>query len=734
MTTSQEPNESGLQVDRLFAEYLEGLDRGDLFDRNLFLQKHAACADELQSLIEVNEILVGLRDEAGKSQQDSSQTASFDENANRNAPGTGSRLQFLGDYELLEEIARGGMGVIYKARQFSLGRIVAIKMIRCGDLATAEDIQRFRNEAEAVANLHHRNIVAIHEVGEHEGQYYFSMNFIEGGSLAQLVRENPLPVQEAVAIVQQAAEAVQYAHERGVLHRDIKPSNILIDKNGDVLITDFGLAKRVNIDSNLTQTGQILGTPSYMPPEQAMGIQALMGPACDVYALGAVLYELLTARPPFAAATPIETIQQVLDQESVSPRLLNGVIPRDLETICLKCLEKSPSQRYRTPLELAEELKRFSQGVPIVARPLGRIARCWRWCRRNPVAAVLFTGAAVLLIFVTIESLWLARQREQLLVEEVQRHNRSAAKWVATLVELELEGWRQTVLQAATELRSSAPLLESLDRGQLSSKQMKQQIKQIDPNDKLQSLCKKWQDDSEKVFPGVFTSWYVFNREGVIIALWPPQTRDSIGKHFSGREYVNHHFERPQTKDAHVSPVFLSENDGIFKYAISAAILDDENVFQGVVAGSIAVGPTLGKHKLSEKRQKVVVVGRGDPNPARNGVDAVAQKHQYPVLIHDEYQAGQEPVEFPNHKLWLPSLATSDDEHVDPIYGGRWLAAFEPVENTEFRVVVQQRYREAIPSVLSLSRGFMFWLGVALTSGLLLIAAACGRRLDSRTR
>jgi serine/threonine protein kinase len=214
-------------------------------------------------------------------------------------------VRYFGDYELLEEIARGGMGVVYKARQVSLNRIVAVKMILAGALASEEDVKRFRAEAEAAANLQHPNIVAIHEVGEHEGQHYFSMDYIDGRSLAGLVREHPLPARQAAEYVQTIAEAVQYAHEQGTLHRDLKPSNIIVDEQDRPHVTDFGLARRIEGDTRLTGTGKVLGTPSYMPPEQAASKRGALGPPADVYALGAILYDLLTGRPPFRAETPL---------------------------------------------------------------------------------------------------------------------------------------------------------------------------------------------------------------------------------------------------------------------------------------------------------------------------------------------------------------------------------------------------------------------------------------------
>lgn len=299
-----------------------------------------------------------------------------------------TRLDRLGDYELLEEVARGGMGVVYKARQTSLDRIVAVKMIRDSALARPEDVARFQSEAAAAARLRHPNIVAIHEVGQHAGRHFFSMDYIEGSSLAEIARESPLAQSAAAALVITIAEAVQAAHDHGILHRDLKPSNVLIDAQGQPHVTDFGLAKRLEGDSQLTGSEQILGTPAYMPPEQARGVHQQIGLPSDVYALGAILYELLTGQPPFRGDSPVATIRQVLESEPVSPRRLNPAVSRDLETICLKCLEKEPGRRYPTARALVDELDRFVRGMPIQARPLGFQARAWRWCRRNPAPAL----------------------------------------------------------------------------------------------------------------------------------------------------------------------------------------------------------------------------------------------------------------------------------------------------------------------------------------------------------
>lgn len=290
----------------------------------------------------------------------------------------------IGDYDLLEEIARGGMGVVYKARQLKLNRIVALKMILSGALASEAEIHRFCAEAEAAANLDHPGIVPIYEVGEHEGHHFFSMGYVEGQSLAAKLAAGPLPPREATGLLRQVAEAIQHAHRNGIIHRDLKPANVLLDKQGQPRVTDFGLAKRVQSDDNLTATGQILGTPSYMAPEQAAAKLDEIGPASDVYSLGAILYEMLTGRAPFRGSTQLDTLLQVLETDPVPPRLLNPQVPRDLETICLKCLEKSPALRYPTAQDLIDDLQRFLQGEPIYASSINLLARVTRALVQSP--------------------------------------------------------------------------------------------------------------------------------------------------------------------------------------------------------------------------------------------------------------------------------------------------------------------------------------------------------------
>ncbi len=299
------------------------------------------------------------------------------------SPGGGRRL---GDFELLHEIARGGMGVVYRARQVSLDRVVALKVMRDSAVAGQDAVERFKAEAAAAAKLRHPNIVAIYEVGESEGQYYFAMDLVDGVNLAQRTRVEPLSPKSAAELLATVADAVQHAHERGVLHRDLKPSNVLLDPQGRPFVTDFGLARTLEGDSTLTLTGQVLGTPGYMPPEQAVG-KGTVGPAADIYALGALLYHLLAGRPPFLGSTTVETLRRVVEDEPLSVRLLNPEASRDLAAVCEKCLAKRPAERYAAASEVAADLRRFLRGEPTWARPAGAVTRLARWCQRKPALA-----------------------------------------------------------------------------------------------------------------------------------------------------------------------------------------------------------------------------------------------------------------------------------------------------------------------------------------------------------
>jgi eukaryotic-like serine/threonine-protein kinase len=311
------------------------------------------------------------------------------------AKGSGVFPRDFGRYELLSEIGRGGMGVVYKARQKELERTVALKMILASHLASPDQVKRFQSEARAAARLRHSNIVHIHEVGQLNGQDFFSMEYIEGESLAERIARGPIEQEAALRIVAAVARAVEYLHHQGVVHRDLKPSNVLLDEKDAPYLTDFGLAKALFGGNDLTATGVIAGTPSYMAPEQAAGHRGQVGPAADVYSLGAILYELLTGRPPFQAETPVDTLLEVLSGDPVLPRKLNPKIPRPLEWICLKCLQKSPGDRYASAEALAEDLERFLRGDPLEARSPSLAQKFWSWTRRQPALAVRLTGLSV---------------------------------------------------------------------------------------------------------------------------------------------------------------------------------------------------------------------------------------------------------------------------------------------------------------------------------------------------
>jgi tRNA A-37 threonylcarbamoyl transferase component Bud32 len=379
-------------------------------------------------------------------------------------------------YEVLEVLGRGGMGVVSKARQVQLHRVVALKMILAGAHAGEEERARFLAEAEAVARLQHPNVVQIFETGTHDGLPFMALEFVEGGSLANKVQDASLPPREAAALVEQLARGMAEAHSRGVVHRDLKPANVLLAADGTPKITDFGLAKRVDVGEGLTVSGAIMGTPSYMAPEQAAGRSKAVGPAADVYALGAILYRLLAGRPPFPAATTLDTMQQVLTEEPVPPAQLQRGLPRDLETVCLRALEKDPARRYAGAAALAEALQRFLTGEPVHARPVSGWERGWRWVKRRPVAAALVGVSGLLLLALVglvvgglaYEQVQAARQAAE---SEREEANRQKGRAESAAKEADRQrGVAETAQKEADRQRRRAELLESQSRADRPSR------------------------------------------------------------------------------------------------------------------------------------------------------------------------------------------------------------------------------------------------------------------------
>jgi hypothetical protein len=395
-------------------------------------------------------------------------------------------------YDILGELGRGGMGVVYRARQVALNRVVALKMILSGPHAGEAELARFKTEAEAIARLQHPNIVQIHEVGEHDGRPFFSLEFCDGGSLEAKLGATPLPPKEAAALVETLARAMHAAHQKGVVHRDLKPANVLLAEGGVPKITDFGLAKKLDRDADpaaagATQTGSVMGTPSYMAPEQAEGKKDV-GPLADVYALGAILYECLTGRPPFRAAAPLDTLIQVVSDEPVPPRTLNPQVPRDLETVCLKCLQKDPARRYSSAAGLADDLRRFLQGEPTVARPAGVVERVGRWCRRRPAWATLLAVSVLGLLTLVGGGAWFNRQLRQELAGRKQAEHRLQVAFTSELA----DGIDSDLRQIAAGPQTAARLLST--RTDWDEKHLDEWMRgALKDNDRVFGLCAAFQ-------------------------------------------------------------------------------------------------------------------------------------------------------------------------------------------------------------------------------------------------
>ena len=398
--------------------YLEHLHQGDFSSRSQLLIQHPelkdllSCLENLDSLAIPRTSATSVPPSENESFLVEESIMESDELQNQTSQTQQTRWNLVtgdlfGTYELIEELGRGGMGIVFKARQLNLNRHVALKMILASHLASEEEVRRFTDEAKAAGSLRHPNVVGIHESGQISGQHYFTMDYVEGTSLSQLIQKGLPGFDEIATLLEKVARAVDYLHQNQIVHRDLKPANILIDSAGEPYVTDFGLAKMFHEDHERTSTGTIIGTPCYMSPEQAAGKVSEVGPPSDIYSLGAILYELLTARPPFKEENPLDTLVQVLEQDPPLPREFQKTIPVELEMICLKCLEKNPQLRYATGAELAEDLERYLKQEPVHARSIGIQQEVKRWARRRPVLAARFAGLLVAMLITQITySLW----------------------------------------------------------------------------------------------------------------------------------------------------------------------------------------------------------------------------------------------------------------------------------------------------------------------------------------
>jgi len=464
-----------LVVDLLYAEFLIREELGDCPSLAEFGRQFPEHVIELSDQIDLHLALSADERLTPTANETKKPAAASEQTIDASARPTARVPRFNAGYEILAEIGRGGMGVVYRARQVGLNRLVALKMVRAADFASPELLSRFRAEAETVARLHHPLIVQIYDYGEHEGLPYLALELIEGGSLAARLDGTPWPARQAAEMVAALASAVQFAHERGVIHRDLKPANILLE-GGTAKITDFGLAKMFGEgDRSHTETGAILGTPSYMAPEQACGGVNRISPATDIYALGAILYELVTGRPPFRSETPLATLQQVLTGAPISIHLLAPRLPRDLATICSKCLSREPQRRYASAADLANDLQRFLADQPIRARPTSTVERSWRWCRRNPALALAFGLVATLLVCVAAVATWYSGRLSVELhktqqAERAERHSSQTARlrlWDSYLAEIAARNSSRQVGQRFEALHSvdrAAALLDEIGR------------------------------------------------------------------------------------------------------------------------------------------------------------------------------------------------------------------------------------------------------------------------------
>lgn len=624
----------------------------------------------------------------------------------------------FGEYEILDRLGEGGAGVVYRAQHRDLKRIVALKLLRGGPAASDPERRRFRVEALSVAQLQHPGLVTLYEVGEVEGTPFIAMEYMPARSLAdQLRSEGPFDPDRAATYLRTVAEVIHFCHERGVIHRDLKPSNILLNVYNQPRVSDFGLARHLDSPSELTASGDVIGTVRYASPEQIQGRRGSVGIASDIYSLGASLYELLAGRPPFTADSMGELQEKILHREAAPLPSIRPEVPVDLDTICSKCLAKEPDRRYPTAAELALDLGRFLRREPVLARPITIWIRAQRWMRRHPLITIAILSLE-LAASIALFGAWVAtRSLERELCEEVLRSNVHAAQGIASTVLWQFATLGESVahLAAQSELRQA---IQSRDQ------------------DRLRALVRQFCDRHAVGSGGNFNTVVIEDAEGRALA-HGPRNFNIDGMVFRGRNYflgARQHGPELKGRDAvHVSRVFHSQDDGLYKLAVSAPVWEGTN-FTGVVAATISLRGDLG-HPLGDRMRTVVLVAPIDNNPRESAVLEMPRR-DFTVVLHPALvgtnrslvvpltgmRAVREPLPGGAFVLreTVPALDGMNEDYRDPCevlgpaWSGRWLAGFAPVGNTECLVIVQQRYSDTLALVRALARRFAFWGGLAV--------------------
>ena len=582
----------------------------------------------------------------------------------------------FGHYELLEQVGQGGFGVVYRARQIELDRIVAVKVLRTGAFSTGSELRRFRAEASAVAKLNHPNIVVVHEVGEVDDTPFFSMEFISGPSLAHLLKDGPLPPDRAATYIRAAAEGIHYAHSRGLIHRDLKPANILLDSFGQPRVTDFGLAHTRDAPHELTHSGDFVGTLLYASPEQARGSHREVGPASDVWGLGATLYELLTGRPPFRGQTAAEVQDRILSEDPPKPRQIRPNIPKDLERIVMQCLAKEPSRRYPSAEEMSRELGRFLRREPVRAQPVGVLGKFVRWCRRRPA-----TAAPVISLFIVM---FLATLAAGLFRRDSLAGVEHGARLAAQAMRADLNPIERIVENASAQPELAGMIgrndLKGLDRW----------------------LAAEAHSGSRETATWLHTeNWYVLDAHGAMLAHWPTGSRltnAAFRDYFTGA--ISH---AGDVDPVYFSRVYRGANNGQHKFGISRAIMDSRRKIEGVLVATVGTATTENNSLLRDLSRKLVLAAASDTNPPPPGITFVSNTPPFLVLLHPAFKEGEAAVAIDHPSIVellgrdRPADQPADAFYRDPVarvhpsYKGRWLAGFARVPRTPFAVIYQTR-------------------------------------------